>query len=628
MTERLSRRLAICAQVWLLSAAAGCQSVPPPPKPAPVRSKAPAAASAVSEPRPSRESFQFAIVTDRTGGHRPFVFESALRKANLMQPAFVMSVGDLIEGYTPEVAQIAQQWNEFGDFVATLEMPFFFVPGNHDISNPVMADVWQERFGPAYYHFVYRDVLFLCLNTEDGAPASISDAQVQAFERAIKHYPNVRWTFLFMHRPLWNPSEGATGQAQFARIEQALRGRRYTVFAGHYHTYMKSVRNEQSYIVLATTGGHSRLRGPLFGEFDQMAWVSMSDAGPRIANLLLDGIVDEDVRTDASAKRVDALVRDLGVSIDNAYTFADSFAGGTAKLRIRNDTPHALRFSGNFGPSAPLEPSPHAVALELPSHAAREIPVKIRVEHAQPIASLPPVSFEWRAKVDSGAEPTVLTNQLDYVVSRAYALKPRSAAVVVDGRLDEWGTLAMSVPMRVAPPLKAPAYRFELSYDPSNVYVAVDVVDDRVLSVADKLPWEQDGIEVCLDPRDDPERAGNRRDYSEPWRTFAYLAFSPLADAEPALFEAQKVPAGVRVRSVRTPRGYSAEIALPHSVLNRLRQSGEWDALRFNIAVHDADVDGGTREVRWWQPDWHQAENLPGSGTFLKLESGRSPRAR
>ncbi len=40
------------------------------------------------------ENFQFAIVTDRTGGHRPGVFPSACRKLNLLQPEFVMSVGD------------------------------------------------------------------------------------------------------------------------------------------------------------------------------------------------------------------------------------------------------------------------------------------------------------------------------------------------------------------------------------------------------------------------------------------------------------------------------------------------------------------------------------------------------
>lgn len=59
------------------------------------------------------ENFQFAIVTDNTGGMRPGVFESAVLKLNLMQPEFVMSVGDLIEGYTKEQEQINKEWLEF-----------------------------------------------------------------------------------------------------------------------------------------------------------------------------------------------------------------------------------------------------------------------------------------------------------------------------------------------------------------------------------------------------------------------------------------------------------------------------------------------------------------------------------
>jgi len=51
----------------------------------------------------NRNNFQFAIVTDRTGGHRPGVFMEGIHKLNLLQPEFVMSVGDLIEGYTEDV---------------------------------------------------------------------------------------------------------------------------------------------------------------------------------------------------------------------------------------------------------------------------------------------------------------------------------------------------------------------------------------------------------------------------------------------------------------------------------------------------------------------------------------------
>ena len=38
-----------------------------------------------------------------------------------------------------------------------------------------------------------------------------------------------------------------------------------------------------------------RLRGNYFGEFDHITWVTMTDAGPSMANLRLDGILPHDI---------------------------------------------------------------------------------------------------------------------------------------------------------------------------------------------------------------------------------------------------------------------------------------------------------------------------------------------
>src|SRR5271155_3627740 len=59
------------------------------------------------------DTFHFAILSDRTGGHRARVFSEAVDRLNLMQPAFVVSVGDLIEGYSKEQATLAAEWTEF-----------------------------------------------------------------------------------------------------------------------------------------------------------------------------------------------------------------------------------------------------------------------------------------------------------------------------------------------------------------------------------------------------------------------------------------------------------------------------------------------------------------------------------
>ena len=136
-------------------------------------------------------------------------------------------------------------------------MPFFPVSGNHEMSSEKLIRKWQERVGPLYYHFVYRNVLFLCLDSQDQTPlpadshpTGISDAQVQYVQKALADNPNVRWTFVFLHQPLWIKSCTKTPSAG-TRSQEMLAKRPHTVFAGHTHSYAKF-----------NVGGHSTTSSP------------------------------------------------------------------------------------------------------------------------------------------------------------------------------------------------------------------------------------------------------------------------------------------------------------------------------------------------------------------------------
>jgi len=242
----------------------------------------------------SAEQFQFAVISDRTGGHRANVFAKAVHQINLLQPQFVVSVGDLIEGYTTKPEVMKKEWDEFDSFTKKLEMPFFYVPGNHDLTNKAMIEYWGGRYGKTYYHFVYKNTLFLAVNSEDGKGAHISPEQNESMRKVLEENKNVRWTMVFLHKPIWTAKDlDANGWAGF---EKSLEGRKYTVFCGHVHRYQKFVRNGMNHYQLATTGGGSKLRGVTYGEFDHLAWITMKQDGPLIANVMLDGILPENLK--------------------------------------------------------------------------------------------------------------------------------------------------------------------------------------------------------------------------------------------------------------------------------------------------------------------------------------------
>jgi 3',5'-cyclic AMP phosphodiesterase CpdA len=256
---------------------------------------------------------------------------------------YLVISGDVANQSTPEeyeaacrlVSELIQSFELNADRVV-------IVPGNHDLNSPASVNVWRERYGSdrAYYHFIYKNVLFLMLNTEDppkdpialiendpeqakvldkayhaikeavaagagpekvlellgpieewSGGTNLSDAQVAYFKAVIEANPDVRWTFVMMHAPAWQTAEGyEQDPGIFAEIEDMLADRPYTVFGAHTHIYNHIERKGRDYITTAMTGA---MNLPRPGAIDHFVWVTMTEAGPKIANVLLNGVMDK-----------------------------------------------------------------------------------------------------------------------------------------------------------------------------------------------------------------------------------------------------------------------------------------------------------------------------------------------
>lgn len=269
--------------------------------------------------------FTFAVFSDLYGGERDRIFNIAMAQLNLLRPELILSVGDLIDGGTEDRERLSLEWNAFDEKVGRSLAPSFYVGGNHDLTNLTMRDVWSERYSARYYHFVYKNVLFLVLDSEDfedermqeiylaraaaleiqAGPepekaaeseyfhmherqtGRIREKQAAYFRKVIADNPRVRWTFLFMHKPVWR-NENAT---EFQSIEAALADRPYTVINGHFHSYSLTERLGRDYIHLATTSGGQNPADDM--AFDHVMLITVGDGAPSIVNLRMDGILDK-----------------------------------------------------------------------------------------------------------------------------------------------------------------------------------------------------------------------------------------------------------------------------------------------------------------------------------------------
>lgn len=563
------------------------------------------------------DHFQFVIITDRTGGNRPGIYEQAIARINLLQPEFVISVGDLIEGYTEDLALIEKQWQDFFGIVDKLQMPFFFVPGNHDISNDLMLLEWYRRFGSPYYHFIYKNVLFLCLNTEDPPHASLDPEQTTYLLNVLNKYKNVRWTVVLMHEPLWHYG----GIKGYLPIEAALKNRPHTVFSGHYHHYLYSERDQAGHFILATSGGVSELRGSQFGEFDHIVWVTMTDKGPVIANLDINGILPADVVDDSTVKMVQSLRNGDWIKVDPVVCPATVFTELEAAIQLYNPADHPLKISANLKAQAGINFSPEKINLTLLPDSSASIPVVLHTGQPVVISDLSPVWLELTGSYAYSKDRQLSLPQKRELILDWQHKCPRALTVGdIDGKIDDWdSTLFISCqrPQYIQEDwdwhgMDDCWFKFATMYDRENLYLALEINDDQILVYPDDPEQKQDRIYIELDPDPGAGQSGEKIPIrANPEQTLK-IAVSAGDDATNPVIKGAQIKAAFSYN-----RKIIAELAIPIHYIYNIEDKSPGSAFRLNIGIMDHDNPANTKpSVLWWRPKWDSVQNYAGSGIF------------
>ena len=565
----------------------------------------------------SPEQFQFAIVTDRTGGHRPGVFPTGIKKLNLLQPEFVMSVGDFIEGYTKDTVRLNAEWKEFNGFISQLEAPFFYVPGNHDLTNEVMEEKWNEMFGVSYYHFIYKDVLFLCLNSEDNlrgaGKGTIDDEQYEYIKKVLEENKDVKWTLAFLHQPLWVQED----TKRWNDVEKLLQDRQHNVFAGHYHRYWKTQRNNGKYIALATTGGGSKLRGKAYGEFDHVVWVTMTDEGPILANLFLDGIWDEDVVTEELVDLVRN--RPFPIKIEPVYTLQPNSENMVAKVKATNDSDTKMHVVLKGITHDDLFYHFEQTDFVVEPNDVTVFDLTINNINKKALKDISSMDIEAEITYEFEEKPNVkFSSSIKYLPFYKYPIK-KTAKVKLDGNLKEWkNTDWISVENMEGSPFDFDGKEdfemtFATSYDSEYLYVAIDVKDNDFFINEEGSYWNQDAIIVGLDARPQHISAFS----SGAGRGKDWLAFLRTFKNENPIYNEDSLPVEVKSVVNKTETGAQMEMAIPITYLDKMN-GGPWTSIRLDVGYYDYDSDNEGATTHFWFPAWTESSDIPGSGMMFK----------
>lgn len=224
-----------------------------------------------------RDAFVFVVFGDRTGGPAEgvAVLADAVRDTNLIEPDFVITVGDLINGYN-QSEQWLEQMREYKGIMSHLLCPWFPVAGNHDTywRGPKGAKPegehdsnYEKHFGPLWYAFEHKNCWFIALYSDEGNPETgeknfrkpecqkMSPEQFNWLRATLEQARDAEHVFLFLHHPRW--LKGNYGD-DWDRVHELLKsaGNVSAVFAGHIHNMRyDGPRDGIEYVTLATVGG-------------------------------------------------------------------------------------------------------------------------------------------------------------------------------------------------------------------------------------------------------------------------------------------------------------------------------------------------------------------------------------
>jgi hypothetical protein len=196
--------------------------------------------------------FDFAILGDRTGGAVPGVYEKVVREIALHHPAFVINTGDTIQGMDDVTTKdewdaVRPVWKAFGD------IPFYLVPGNHDIWSPASLRLWRSETGrPTHYSFDFRGAHITVL--DNSRTSDLAEDQLTFLESDLAAHAARQPKFIFFHRPFWLlPIKFQNGDFPLHRI--AKKHGVSWIISGHGHFFDRSSYDGIEYVMVGSSGG-------------------------------------------------------------------------------------------------------------------------------------------------------------------------------------------------------------------------------------------------------------------------------------------------------------------------------------------------------------------------------------
>jgi hypothetical protein len=403
-----------------------------------------------------------------------------------MKPDFVMTVGDMIEGYKNDTSQVKKEWEEYFSIVEPLRMPIHFTPGNHDIWDSTSQMLYERYVGSPYYSFTVEGVHFAILdNSRWDTVGAFPREQIDWLVNDLEENSGARYTLVFFHKPFWIET---VAQSKPDTLHAVLANYGVdAVFNGHYHIYFAGESDGVRYTTLGSSGG-SCSPGPTGLQY-HFAWITIDSDGIAIAPVKMGSVIPWN-EVSASEYLLTREAQYRSIRTTKASVTEDLKVPKTVvTVSVENlGTEFAIDDTMRWDIPAGWSVTPLVLPVRVEPAGIYSADVTVKstgMPYPAPSASM---YYKY-------AEGKKFKIEHALTLSRTAEAREATVPPVIDGRLDDasWKTpvKALFTPDGSSSATTDPA-SFYFAWDENNLYVAARCVENKIDSIAASVS-EHDG---------------------------------------------------------------------------------------------------------------------------------------
>jgi len=419
----------------------------------------------------------FVVIGDRTGSSVPGIFNQIIEEVERLKPDFVVTIGDMIEGYTKDTSLINSEWEEFKSLLTPLTMPIYFTPGNHDIWDDVSLKFYEHHIGKPYYSFDFKGLHFIILdNSRWESSKELPEKEIKWLIEDLKEHRNSPYTFVFFHKPFW-----------FKTIADKKPDTLHTlfknfgvdaVFSGHFHIYFSGKYDGILYTGVGSSGGASE-QGPT-GLHYHFLWVTVDRSGVSISPIKMGSVLPWEELTAQELKFINRIELS-GLNFENSIPLDKNFNLEEEVISLKLKNPHlyfVLQDTLKWELPEGWYVEPRISPLKLnPGDSAI---LKFKVKKERTLYPVPTVSLEF--PYSEGKNYSI---KKPLPVSRKTICYRMETPPLIDGEISEtaWKNPVTRLFSPNGGPMKIDSVYFYFSYDEKNLYISAHCKELKMDSI-------------------------------------------------------------------------------------------------------------------------------------------------